>query len=169
MPQYDILKYNSYGGSIADLRYDLTELCRIASLQQSPFDFTHNHPEVFRRLTEGFKEDLDKGLAIPPSHENGVAAIVCMPNDPWTRRINGVLGNELANRYPDRAHVVVTHTLNSNMLQVSIRAPRATLEGLMPLLAAVAGGGGRKIEAGIKAIEARPVEELWRVPLEAYC
>jgi nanoRNase/pAp phosphatase (c-di-AMP/oligoRNAs hydrolase) len=75
----------------------------------------------------------------------------------WSRRVGGVVGNELANLYPDRAHAIVTENKKSVDVeelivgevsyQVSIRAAINNLVGADEI-AMKFGGGGRKGAAG---------------------
>ncbi|MEY8200591.1 MAG: hypothetical protein RPS47_15250, partial [Colwellia sp.] len=88
--------------------------------------------------------------------ESEKAAMFILPNEKWARRISGVLGNELANQYPDRAHAILTERTEQvggeKSYQVSIRAPKDNPVGADEI-AAKFGGGGRKGAAGIDDLE----------------
>lgn len=81
-----------------------------------------------------------------------------LPDEAWARRINGLMGNDLANLNPQRAHAVVTYN-SYGAYQVSVRAPLATKQGADELCGLFKSGGGRKSAAGINH---RPMEELTR-------
>jgi hypothetical protein len=83
-------------------------------------------------------------------------AVVRLPDAPWSRRVRGALGNELAAQFPQRAHAVLTTDL-SGALTVSVRAPLARPEGADRLCRAFPGGGGRTAAAGINHL---PESEL---------
>ena len=86
--------------------------------------------------------------------------------------MSGVLGNELANRNPDRAHIILTpeHSEVSTGLltyQVSIRAPKHAPHSA-DKVAVSYGGGGRSKAAGISGLAISDVDALWRQVLGTY-
>jgi nanoRNase/pAp phosphatase (c-di-AMP/oligoRNAs hydrolase) len=93
-----------------------------------------------------------------------------LPVEKWARRLSGVVGNELANQYPDRVHAILTEnkkltelgesTNNEKTYQVSLRAPKNKLEGADEI-AMKFGGGGRKGAAGIDILTSSSLNELW--------
>jgi hypothetical protein len=76
-----------------------------------------------------------------------------LPDENWARRVSGVVGNELAKQYPDRAHAIFTEnkkltdlgesTNNEKTYQVSLRAFKNNFEGADEI-AMKFGGSGRK-------------------------
>lgn len=170
------MNYNGYGASLDDLFYHPAELFRIAVQYDSPFDMIETRQDVYRTLTVGYQEDMDKGLSIVPysethpGEEKG-AAMMILPNEQWARRISGVLGNELANRFPDRAHAILTELpepLDGEMAYlVSLRAPKNNLTGA-DTIAVKFGGGGRKGAAGIDVLSTADMDKLADVLAEAY-
>ena len=158
------MNYNGYGASLDDLYYHPAELYKLAADFESPFDFIAERVEVYETLTAGYQADLDKGLSIAPLKSSGTAALIKLPNEKWARRISGVLGNELANHYPDRAHAILTerdeHVAGSPTYQVSIRAPKNNLTGA-DTIAMQFGGGGRKGAAGIDRLLIDEIGTLW--------
>lgn len=162
------MNYNGYGASLDDLFYHPAELFRIAVQYESPFDFIEQRPDVYRTLTMGYQEDMDKALSILPYRESHPgqekgAAMIILPNEQWAQRISGVLGNELANRFPNRAHAILTEReemVNSQMSYlVSLRAPKNKLTGA-DIIAAKFGGGGRKGAAGIDVLSNACIDKL---------
>ena len=154
------MNYNGYGSSLEDLYYAPDDLYRIAVNYTSPFDFIAKEPEVHATLTSGYEEDMAKGLAIQPDRVNGIAALISLPDERWARRVSGVLGNELANQYPDRAHAIVTEAAGMNGCQVSLRAPKSNPHGA-DQIAVLFGGGGRKNASGINHLLPQDVDALW--------
>ncbi len=151
------INYNGYGASLDDLFYHPADLYRIASQYESPFDFIESEADVFSRLKNGYKQDMKKALSVEAIQESESAAMFILPNEKWARRISGVLGNDLANRFPNRAHAILTEREekidNDTAYMVSIRAPKNEPAGA-DLLAAKFGGGGRKGAAGIDIMRA---------------
>ncbi len=93
-----------------------------------------------------------------------------MPNEKWARRINGVLGNELANQFPNRAHAVLTeHEENVNgitfnekpVYQARICVSKNNSIGVDEVATQLT-GGGRKGAAGVDALPASSVQLLMK-------
>lgn len=162
------MNYNGYGETEDDLYYPPADLYRRAVQFHSPFDFINDDSEVFRRLTDGYREDMMKALAVSPERATSTVAIVKLPDEPWARRVSGVLGNELANRFPDRAHAILTSPSHGGGgYQVSIRAPMSDKRGADEI-ATYFGGGGRKGAAGINWLRESDLEGLWSRMLNTY-
>ena len=62
-----------------------------------------------------------------------------------------MFGNDLANKFPDRAHAVVTQRASGNYL-VSVRAPLNNKTGADEIVRQFPTGGGRKAAAGINEL-----------------
>lgn len=157
------MNYNGYGATANDLFYHPAELYRIAVQFDSPFDMIESRYDVFTQLTQGYKEDMERGLSIEPLHCSENVSIIVLPDEPWARRVSGVLGNELANQYPDRAHAVLTE-LNDEQgaelrYMVSLRAPKANSTGAVDI-AVKFGGGGRAAAAGIDVLPYACIDAL---------
>ncbi|MEL0028483.1 MAG: DHH family phosphoesterase [Perlucidibaca sp.] len=150
------LNYNGYGAGTADLHFHPAELFRALQPYASPFSFMHDNADVWRRLSVGYADDMRQGLEVPPLASDEHMAVIVMPDAAWSRRVNGVLGNELANRHPGRAHALVTTTPKGDYA-VSIRAPLRNRQGADALARQFATGGGRQAAAGINHL---PVEQL---------
>ena len=151
------MNYNGYGENLDDLYYHPADLCRIAVQYVSPFGFMKNEANVFNTLSNGYADDMEKALQTKPIYESETAAMFILPNEKWARRVSGVVGNELANQYPDRAHAILTEKeqnidevggVREPTYQVSIRAPKNNPVGA-DVIANKFGGGGRSGAAGI--------------------
>ncbi len=149
------MNYNGYGASLDDLFYHPGELYKAAVRYKSPFGFIDNEKEIFATLTNGYQQDMAKGLSIEAYKENEKIAMYILPMGKWARRVSGVLGNELANRFPNRAHAILTERAalidGEKSYQVSIRAPKNIPKGA-DVIANKFGGGGRKGAAGIDVL-----------------
>lgn len=169
--QIDILRtlgicinYNGYGASLDDLFYHPVDLYKVAMGYESPFDFIKKEPGFFATLKNGYLQDMEKALAVTATHQNEKAALFILPNEKWARRVSGVAGNELANRFPDRAHAILienkqTTESGEKTYKVSIRAPTGNPVGVDDI-AAQFGGGGRKGAAGIDVLQESSINRL---------
>ena len=158
------LNYNGYGASLDDLFFHPAELYKIAVQYQSPFEFIEKEHAVFETLKNGYAQDMEKALAIKATHQTEKAAMFILPNEKWARRVSGVVGNELANRFPDRGHAILTEREEliegEVTYQVSIRATKNNPMGA-DVIASKFGGGGRKGAAGIDVIDLRQLDVLF--------
>jgi single-stranded DNA-specific DHH superfamily exonuclease len=157
------MNYNGYGADVSDLFYHPADLYKIAVKYASPFEFIENESEVFNTLSNGYKEDMEKALQTKPSYESESAALFILPNEKWAKRVSGLVGNELANQYPDRAHAILTERSglvdDEVTYQVSIRASKKNLVGADEI-ASKFGGGGRKGAAGIDCLQSYSIPLL---------
>ena len=162
------MNYNGYGSDEADLYYTPADLFKVAVKYSTPFNFIDGEPEVFKTLTEGYAEDMTKGLSIQPDRADEHAAMITLPNEAWARRVSGVLGNELANQHPVRAHAILTEVPGKpDQYQISIRAPKDNPSGA-DQIATQFGGGGRKNAAGISEIDQASVKHFWQILKDTY-
>lgn len=150
----ECLNYNAYGESIEDLHYHPADLYQTMLPYADPREFMIDEP-VFEVLKSALKEDLDRAEAIKPEFANDSAALYVLPDAAWSRRINGLLGNRLAQDHPRRAHAVLV--TKDGGYTVSVRAPLSDPKGADELCAQFDGGGGRKAAAGINLL---PLSQL---------
>ena len=166
------MNYNGYGSMLDDLFFHPEELYKKAVKYSSPFAFIAAENAVITRLITGYNEDIAKGLNIKPARETEATALILLPDERWSRRVSGVLGNELTNQHPDRAHIILTpeHSeVSTGQLtyQVSIRAPKHSPHSA-DKVAASYGGGGRSRAAGISGLAFNTVDALWHQVLDTY-
>lgn len=150
------INYNSYGSCIEDLHFPPDNLFREMAPFASPFEFINENPDVHKNLIAGYFDDLNHAQQIKPEFVSDSAAVFLLPDHAWARRISGVWANELANRYPYRAHAIASHN-NAGGYLVSVRAPLSNKTGADELCASFPTGGGRKAAAGINHL---PQESL---------
>jgi hypothetical protein len=141
------INYNGYGPAIEDLHYDPRDLYLNLYAAEGPLDFVNNSPD-FRKLRDGYREDMAAAAALEPMHADTVTAVFILPDEAWARRVSGVYSNDLATDNPGRAHAVLTIKPNGNYL-VSVRAPMSDKRGAADLCMQFPTGGGRAGAAGI--------------------
>lgn len=152
----ELLNYNGYGDSVADLHFDPAALYRQMAPYADPFDFIAASA-AFGQLRAGFAADMAKAAALAPCLETPHAAAWLLPDAAWARRVIGVLANRLAVASPQRAHALLAPNA-SGTLTVSVRAPKARPEGADDLCRQFATGGGRKAAAGINRLPANEAD-----------
>lgn len=153
------INYNGYGATVEDLHFHPAELYREFVQYEDPLDLIASEPPAWQKLRDGYEVDMAKGLAAPILTENESSLVVNLPDEPWARRVSGVLGNELANLSPDKACAIVTDKADGNYL-VSIRAPLNNRSGADDLARQFPTGGGRKAAAGINELPASQLDEF---------
>jgi hypothetical protein len=142
------INYNGYGDSLTDLHFSPDVLYRELSPYESPFDFMADNLTTYQKLSTGYADDMSHALHIKPEYLTDAIAVYILPDKPWARRINGVLGNKLANQNPIRAHAVISYNAQGGY-QISVRAPLTKNTGADELCSLFPTGGGRRNAAGI--------------------
>lgn len=144
------LNYNGYGASLDDLFISPDELYLKIKPYSNPFDFIKEEP-IFEQLQQGYLEDMQMADSLSAEYEDDYTALYLLPDERWARRVNGVFNNQLARRYPERAHATLT-VLHNGDYQVSVRAPLESKTGADNLCRAFPSGGGRSAAAGINRL-----------------
>jgi hypothetical protein len=152
----ELLNYNAYGESVADLHVPPQALFERMAAFADPLDFIVADPTV-PRLRRGFADDMAQARAVAPLVADARVAMIVLPCTAWARRVNGVFANELARGAPQRAHAVLVDTGAGYV--VSVRAALARPDGADTLCRQFATGGGRARAAGINLL---PVADLER-------
>jgi hypothetical protein len=142
----ECLNYNAYGDTVDDLNYHPAELYRTLRRYADPFAFISGEP-IFDVLRSGYADDLFRAGEVTPHVATPLCALYILPDEAWARRVSGSFGNALAQRYPSRAHAVLTR--RGDGYRVSVRAATSDPRGADALCSQFAGGGGRKGAAGI--------------------
>ncbi len=144
------LNYNGYGFELADLLFHPTELYRISHAYADPLDFIENEKGYLELLAQ-YEDDMTRAKTFSADSESAAGAVYLLPNEGWARRIVGVMGNDLAKQYPDRAHALLVD-MGDGHHRVSVRAPYNRKDGADELCRQFPSGGGRKAAAGINAL-----------------
>jgi single-stranded DNA-specific DHH superfamily exonuclease len=144
------LNYNGYGARIEDLHFPPDDLYRRLAPYADPLAFVAGD-ETFKALKEGYAQDMTKALALRPEIETETHGLYVLPDEPWARRVSGVLANHLAQAAPERAHALLSRLAGGGLL-VSVRAPMSRPVGADDLCRQFPTGGGRKAAAGINEL-----------------
>lgn len=151
------INYNGYGPTLADLHFHPEALYEALYSAREPLRFIGS--DTFRKLRDGYSEDVAASRAVRPVLEHPEYAVYQLPNAPWARRVSGVFSNDLVRTHPARAHAVLTEQDDDTFL-VSVRAPFQHRFGAERVCAQFETGGGREAAAGINRL---PVAELERL------
>lgn len=154
----EMVNYNGYGGSEADLHFHPADLYREMAGFETPMAFLAAKPEVIQTLTEGYHNDFDLAdqSEVILSEDEYEARI--LPDAAGSRRVSGMFGNQLAQDNPERAHAILTKQTGGFL--VSIRAPISKREGADKLALQFETGGGRAAAAGINHLPERDLDRF---------
>jgi hypothetical protein len=152
------LAYNAYGDTESDLIAHPADLYRTVARFADPFRLIAEEP-LLARIDAARRDDLARASQLEPVHRFKCATVYVMPDAPWSRRVRGVFGNDLANRFPDLAHAILTSDAKGGFV-VSVRAPRSQPTGADALCRGFATGGGRASAAGINHLPAEGLPEF---------
>jgi len=144
------LNYNGYGFELDDLCFHPADLFRLVHAHADPLEFVRSEPG-YTRLHDQYQDDMTRARTTAAESESTAGAVFSLPNEGWARRIVGVMGNELAQRFPHRAHALMVD-MGDDHYRVSVRAPYARKQGADELCRQFPGGGGRKAAAGINRL-----------------
>jgi hypothetical protein len=150
------LNYNGYGETVDDLHIAPDKLYMSLLNYPEPIDFINDSASCYSLLAAGYYDDLALAGRVKCEFQTEAIKIIILPNQPWARRVSGVLGNQLTNADPDRAHAVLTGNQQGGYL-VSVRAPLINRSGADEVCGKFPTGGGRAAAAGIN-----------HLPLDAY-
>jgi len=145
----ECINYNAYGETVDDLHYPPADLYQVISRYRDPRHFMYDEP-VLEVLKSAYSEDLHRAESLRPEFADDTAALFVLPDVAWSRRVNGIFSNRLAQASPQRAHAVLV--TKSNGYTVSVRAPTLHPAGADELCLQFDTGGGRKGAAGINSL-----------------
>lgn len=152
------LNYNGYGFDLEDLLLHPVDLFERVQAYRDPRDFIENE-SAYTELLLQYRDDMARGRHAAAASESAVAAVYLLPNEPWARRIVGVMGNDLAKAHPERAHALLVD-MGDGHHRVSVRAPYRRKQGADELCRQFPSGGGRKAAAGIDALPQASLERF---------
>jgi len=143
----ECLNYNAYGDSLGDLFMAPDDLYRRLRRYTDPWQFMRGEP-VLATIRDGRVRDLERAGCIHPYASCAGGQVYLLPDAPWSRRVRGTWGNQLAQASPRTAHALLTSDGHGAYV-VSVRAPQHHPRGADSLCMAFPGGGGRAAAAGI--------------------
>lgn len=156
----ELLNYNGYGETVADLHFHPRDLYQGLHPYADPFDFIHKS-KALSTLRAGFEADMATARAQGPIREEAGGRIYQFPAQAWSRRVAGVFSNEKARERPELAHALVVDTGNATFM-ISVRAPLVRKCGADTLCRAFPTGGGRAGAAGVNALPADLLGEFMK-------
>ena len=142
----EAINYNAYGDSAADQHMAPQALYARLARFAHPLDALRDDP-IGDELDALRRADLAQALQQPVQAAGDRARWVVLPDAPWSRRVIGILANELALAEPQRAVAVLKADVRGGHV-VSLRAPKA-MPGGADAFCRTFGGGGRAGAAGI--------------------
>jgi hypothetical protein len=146
----ELLNYNGYGLSVADLFFAPQDLYRALAPYTEPLAF-YEHSAVLSRLRQGYQQDMESAGQYKPIRETLAGRIYELPPEPWSRRVSGVFSNLKAQEEPGQAHGLLIRNPDDTY-RVNIRAPLNHKHGADTLCRGFATGGGRAAAAGINSL-----------------
>lgn len=152
----EALNYNAYGDSESDLLIHPAALYRTLRPYADPRDFLSE--PVVAQLDAARREDLARARQTEPALATSHAAAFVLPDAAWSRRVRGILGNELANAEPAVAHAVLTPDA-ARGYTISVRAPLLRRYGADALCQRF-GGDGRAAAAGVNRLPRERLDEF---------
>jgi hypothetical protein len=161
----DCLNYNAYGESVEDLHYHPADLYHAIAPYRDPRHFIFDEP-VFNVLKAAYAEDLYRADELAPQDADEAVSIHVLPDAAWSRRVNGIFGNRLAQANPKRAHAVLVSRPGG--YSVSVRSPLDRPHGAAALCEQFASGGGREAAGGINLLPQSELERFVRSFRQAY-
>jgi hypothetical protein len=156
----EVLNYNAYGDTLADLLVPPADLFRALLASGDPFAFIDGSP-IFKDLRAGYRQDMARCEGVAPVRETAAGAVFVLPDAPWARRVSGVMANDVASCHRSRAHAILTAKTDGGYL-VSVRAPKDRPSGADTLCRGFPSGGGRRAAAGINHLPEEALEEFLR-------
>lgn len=163
-----LINYNGYGATLDDLHISPKDLYLALLKYSDPLQLKADLSSPYYLLMQGYQKDYQLVLEIKPTVETDVSALYLLPCEAWARRISGVLGNELANLNPNRAHAVLTLNQNNEDYLVSVRAPINNRAGADEVCSQFKTGGGRKAAAGINALPIQDFDKFSKTLTDFY-
>jgi nanoRNase/pAp phosphatase (c-di-AMP/oligoRNAs hydrolase) len=150
------INYNGYGRSFEDLHIAPEQLFKTLLNYPNPFALIAEPNSLFSQLELAYNADMQQANDAKVLFDNDVLQVIEIENAPWSRRVSGVFGNDLANHSPNKAHAVLTLNVDNSYL-VSLRAPLSNKQGAGDICVQFDTGGGRAAAAGINRL---PAESL---------
>lgn len=146
----ELLNYNGYGASLADLHFPPQRLYEAMKPYPDPLEF-HHRSEVLGRLRDGFQKDMDRARGASLILESQAGRVYKLPAEAWARRVAGVFSNAMAREKPALAHALLIENRDKTY-RISVRAPLNNKTNADTLCLAFPTGGGRAAAAGINGL-----------------
>jgi hypothetical protein len=151
----ELLNYNAYGDSTADLYFNPADLLETVIPFADPVDFIRE-TSVVATLRKGQAADL----AQAEFAEELSPGIIRFPDKKWARRVIGIYANKIAREEPDKAHAVLVTKPGGKDFVVSVRSPLNSRKSAVELCCRFPTGGGRVKAAGINHLPVNMVSDF---------
>ena len=162
----ELLNYNGYGISVADLFFPPQDLYKAISSFPDPLSFLE-HSSILSKLRNGFHDDMQLAATYKPVRETAIGRIFELPPEPWARRVSGVFSNLKAQEEPGLAHGLLTRNLDGTY-RVNVRAPLNNKQGADIICRGFATGGGRAAAAGVNFLPPEQLELFFKTFEEVF-
>ncbi|UBM27286.1 acetyltransferase [Pseudomonas sp. p1(2021b)] len=153
-----LLNYNAYGDSLADLHFEPLALAEQLRPYADPLDFVRDS-ECFTVLRAGYAADMAAAEGLSPWREGAGMRLFRLPAQAWARRVSGVLANSLAAAAPGRALGLLSAKPDGDWM-FSLRVPEGAVWSADAFCRQFPGGGGRVRAAGINRLGVEQLPEL---------
>ena len=140
------INYNAYGDEAGDQHIAPQLLYARLARHADPLQLLREDG-ICDELDALRRADLQRALSHPIHAAGAGARWMQLPDAPWSRRVIGILANELASAAPAQAHAVLKADRRGGFV-VSLRAPQDAPAGADEFCRRF-GGGGRAGAAGI--------------------
>lgn len=153
-----LLNYNAYGDTVADLHVAPEVLYRALHEYAEPLDFIAAAPH-FRLIAEGYRDDTARIESLAPHCVWDQGAIYILPDAGWARRISGMFANQLAARCGSASFAVLTTNADGSYV-ASVRSGAPQARAANGLCEQFPSGGGRRTAAGINRLPPAELESF---------
>lgn len=151
------INYNAYGDEAGDQHIAPQPLYQRLARHADPLQLLRED-DIGSELDALRRADLQQALAQPIQPAGATARWMCLPDAAWSRRVIGILANELASAAPSQAHAVLKADRQGGFV-VSLRSPQDAPAGADEFCRRF-GGGGRAGAAGIDHLPALALERF---------
>ncbi len=154
----ELLNYNGYGPTVADLHVPPDELYRAVAPYSDPLEF-HQSSTVLDSLRQGYLSDMEQAKKFQPVQDSTAGRIFELPPESWARRVSGVFSNQKAQERPELAHGLLIMN-EDGTYRINVRAPLHNKYGADTLCLAFPTGGGRAAAAGVNNLPKNQLQEF---------
>ncbi|MCU0924342.1 MAG: hypothetical protein MUF16_29330, partial [Burkholderiaceae bacterium] len=151
------INYNAYGDEASDQHLAPQALYQRLSRHADPLQLLRGDA-IGTELDALRRADLQHALAQPIRPAGAGARWMSLPDAAWSRRVIGILANELASAAPSQAHAVLKADRQGGFV-VSLRSPQDAPAGADEFCRRF-GGGGRAGAAGIDHLPALALQRF---------
>lgn len=154
----ELLNYNGYGTRIDDLHFHPAALFQAMRHFTDPRQAYQNSSEL-AVLASGYASDKAYTTALMPESATPTTAVYRLPDAAWARRVIGILANDLSQKYPERAHLILGPD-GEGLFSVSVRAAKTRPYGVSAFCRLFPEGGGREAAGGINRFPEKAIAGL---------